>query len=73
MATSKLKKRAPERLFCNGCHKDTLHDLLKEVNDTIEDDVEIGGESYTVWEEHKPDVRVSRMQIRRAAAHVDIL
>lgn len=51
MAASKQKKRAPERLFCNGCHKDTLHDLLKEVNDTIEDDVEIGGEPYTVWEE----------------------
>jgi Domain of unknown function (DUF4145) len=51
MATSKRKKRAPERLFCNGCHKDTLHDLLKEVSDTVADDVNIGGgELYTVWE-----------------------
>jgi Domain of unknown function (DUF4145) len=52
MATSKQKKRAPDRLFCNECHKDTLHDLLKEVSDTIESDVDIGGgELYTVWEE----------------------
>ena len=36
MVTSKRKKRAPERLFCNECHKDTLHDLLKEVSDTVE-------------------------------------
>jgi len=52
MATSKQKKRIPERLFCNGCHKDTLHDLLKEVSDTVETDVDIGGgQLYTVWEE----------------------
>ena len=52
MATSKRKKRAPERLFCNECHKHTLHDLLKEVSDTVEDDVDVGGgELYTVWQE----------------------
>jgi hypothetical protein len=51
MATSKQKKRAPEKLFCNDCHKHTLHDLLKEVSDTEEVDVEFGiGQTYTVWE-----------------------
>ncbi len=37
---------------CNECHKHTLHDLLKEVSDTVEDDVDVGGGNlYTVWEE----------------------
>jgi len=52
MATSKQKNRAPERLFCNGCHTNTLHDLLKEVSDRAEDDVDFGnGNFLTVWEE----------------------
>lgn len=52
MSTPKQKKRAPERLFCNGCHKNTLHDLLKEVVDTEANDVDCGhGQVETVWEE----------------------
>ncbi len=52
MATSTQKKKAPERLFCNGCHKGTLHDLLKAVSSTIEDDVDLGGgRLHTIWEE----------------------
>jgi hypothetical protein len=52
MATSKQKKKAPERLFCNECHKDTLHDLLKEVSDLEKSDIELGsGQFDTVWEE----------------------
>ncbi len=52
MATSPKKKRGPERLFCNRCHTPTLHDLLKEVSDTAEDDVDLGnGQFHTVWEE----------------------
>jgi hypothetical protein len=43
MGTSKQRKRVPERLFCNECHKDTLHDLLKEVSDKAEDEVDFGG------------------------------
>ena len=39
-------------MFCNECHKDTLHDLLKEVRGTVEDDVDFGGgDLFTVWEE----------------------
>jgi Domain of unknown function (DUF4145) len=52
MVTSRRKKRAPEWLFCNRCHTDTLHDLLKEVSDTVEDEVVMeGGELVTTWEE----------------------
>jgi hypothetical protein len=52
MINSKHKKKAPERVFCNGCHKDTLHDLLKQVSDTVSDDLDVGGgEVHTIWEE----------------------
>jgi hypothetical protein len=52
MVTSRRKKSAPEWLFCNRCHTDTLHDLLKEVSHRIEDDVVYeDGELDTVWEQ----------------------
>ena len=50
MATSRQRK-VPERLFCNGCHTETLHDLLKQVSHTVEYDVDYGnGQLDIVWE-----------------------
>jgi hypothetical protein len=52
MVTSKPKRKAPEWLFCNRCHTDTLQDLLKEVSHRIEDEVVYeDGELDIVWEE----------------------
>jgi hypothetical protein len=50
MATAKRNKKAAEWLFCNECHKETLHDLLKQVSDTTVKEVEFGAGEPSWWE-----------------------
>lgn len=56
MATTERIKR-PQRLPCGECHKETLHDLLKEDRVVEETEVDHGvGESDYIWEATKNEM-----------------